>query len=159
MCGGNSSNHDVKLSHCWYWICSKTLQVDYVLVTSKKPNVCFSIALPKYRAAAVCTLRMLWSILERTGLHTCPGITLGLEAGFILDAYHFYTLLGLERLSQFTLNCALPILNTCFRISQLHLFHSYQLKSTLQRGLLLLILGLIDTSLCSAVLQHITFTV
>lgn len=99
------------------------------------PNVCFSTALPKYRAAAVCTPWMLWSILERTGLHTRPGTRFGLEAGFILNAYHFYTLLGLKSLSQLTLNCALPILNTCFRISQIHIYHVYQLKSTLQRGL------------------------
>lgn len=73
MCGGNSNNHDVN-SSCPIvdsGFCSnKTLQVEYVLDTSKMPNVCFSTALPKYRAAAVCTLWMLWSILERTGLHT-----------------------------------------------------------------------------------------
>lgn len=87
-------------------LCSnKTLQVEYVLATSKMPNICFSTALPKYRAAAVCTPWMLWSILERTGLHTRPGTRLGLEAGFILNAYHFYTLLGSKKFKSTHLKC------------------------------------------------------
>lgn len=54
ICVGNSNNHDVN-SSCpivdSQFCSNKTLQVEYVLATSKMTNICLSTVLPKYRAA------------------------------------------------------------------------------------------------------------
>lgn len=111
------------------------------------------------RARAVCTAWMSWSIMKWTTLHigNCPRSKFRLAPCFLTKAYCFHTVRGWSRSAHFKLGAA--TLKRCFRISQvlLQVFHIYQLKSILTRGILLLLLGLTATWLSSAFLQHIPF--